>query len=96
MVDRYGMVSFFPDSITSNISVPNIAITSFELLGTKEKKSISVDGVDEVIIPQDFNVFTIDFSYLMPFSSNHPLANTLRFSLSFDINSLRNSSKSKG
>jgi len=42
------------------------------------------------------NVFTIDFSYLMPLASNHPLAHTLRFSLSFDINSLRNASKSKG
>jgi len=42
------------------------------------------------------NVFTIDFSYLMPLSSNHPLAHTLRFSLSFDFNSLRNASKSKG
>ncbi len=59
-----GFNSFFPDSITSNITVPNIAITSFELLGTKEKKSISVDGLKEVIIPQNFNVFTIDFSSL--------------------------------
>jgi hypothetical protein len=30
--------------------------------------------------------FTIDFSYLMPTTQNHPLARTLRFSLSFDIN----------
>jgi hypothetical protein len=30
--------------------------------------------------------FTIDFSYLMPTTSNHPLARTLRFSLAFDIN----------
>lgn len=34
--------------------------------------------------------FTIDFSYLMPRTNNHPLARTLRFSLSFDINSMRN------
>lgn len=33
--------------------------------------------------------FTIDFSYLMPTVSNHPLARTLRFSLSFDSNTLR-------
>ncbi len=33
--------------------------------------------------------FTIDFSYLMPTVSNHPLARTLRFSLSFDSNSFR-------
>ncbi|HLN20044.1 MAG TPA: type IX secretion system outer membrane channel protein PorV [Bacteroidales bacterium] len=34
--------------------------------------------------------FTLDFSYLMPLAQNHPLAQTLRFSLSFDINSFRN------
>ncbi len=34
--------------------------------------------------------FTIDFSYLMPTVSNHPLARTLRFSLAFDINALQN------
>jgi len=32
--------------------------------------------------------FTIDFSYLMPLAQNHPLARTLRFSLSFDSSSL--------
>jgi len=35
--------------------------------------------------------FTIDFSYLMPTVSNHPLARTLRFSLAFDINALKKS-----
>jgi len=39
-------------------------------------------------------VFTFDFSYLMPTVQNHPLARTLRFSLSFDFNSLRNAGKS--
>ncbi len=34
--------------------------------------------------------FTLDFSYLMPVAQNHPLARTLRFSLSFDSTSLRN------
>jgi len=38
------------------------------------------------------NVFTIDFSYLMPLAQNHPLARTLRFSLAFDFNALRNAS----
>ena len=36
------------------------------------------------------NVFSLDFSYLMPVTQNHPLARTLRFSLSFDFNSFRN------
>jgi hypothetical protein len=41
------------------------------------------------------NGFTVDFSYLMPTVQNHPLARTLRFSLSFDISALRNATKSK-
>ena len=32
--------------------------------------------------------FTIDFSYLMPTVSNHPLARTLRFSLAFDLDAM--------
>ena len=39
--------------------------------------------------------FTIDFSYLMPLVQNHPLARTLRFSLSFDVSALRTASKSR-
>jgi hypothetical protein len=41
-------------------------------------------------------IFTFDFSYLMPLTQNNPLAHTLRFSLSFEFNSLRNASRSKG
>jgi len=36
------------------------------------------------------NVFSLDFSYLMPLVNNHPLARTLRFSLSFDFDAFRN------
>ncbi|MBS0011388.1 MAG: type IX secretion system outer membrane channel protein PorV [Bacteroidales bacterium] len=36
------------------------------------------------------NMFTLDFSYLMPLLNNHPLARTLRFSLSFDFEAFRN------
>ncbi len=35
------------------------------------------------------NIFAIDFSYLMPLAQNHPLAQTLRFSLAFDFNNVR-------
>lgn len=42
------------------------------------------------------NGFTVDFSYLMPLVQNHPLARTLRLSLSFDSNALRNATKSRG
>ncbi len=36
------------------------------------------------------NVFGIDFAYLVPLYQNNPLANTLRFSLLFDIDGLQN------
>jgi hypothetical protein len=39
------------------------------------------------------NIFSIDFSYLIPVTQNNPLARTLRFSLGFDFDSLRNVSK---
>ncbi len=39
--------------------------------------------------------FTLDFSYLMPLSQNHPLARTLRFSIAFEFNALRNANRSK-
>ena len=40
--------------------------------------------------------FTLDLSYLMPLSQNHPLARTLRFSIAWDFNALRNANRSKG
>lgn len=36
------------------------------------------------------SVFSIDFSYLVPVTQNNPLARTLRFSLGFEFDSLRN------
>jgi len=59
-----GYNSFFPDSINSNVTLPNIAITAFELLGEKGKKSASVDGSLEITIPKEFNAFAIEFSAL--------------------------------
>ncbi len=35
------------------------------------------------------NVFTIDFSYLIPVKQNNPLANTVRFTLGFDFQSFK-------
>ncbi len=37
------------------------------------------------------NVFALDVSYVIPVFRNHPLANTLRFSLAFDFEALRRS-----
>ena len=35
------------------------------------------------------NVFALDFSYLLPVAQNNPLANTLRFTLSFDFDEFK-------
>ena len=42
-----------------------------------------------------FNSFVLDFSYLMPLVQNHPLARTLRFSLTFDIAPYSDNNKTK-
>src|SRR5665648_456541 len=39
------------------------------------------------------NVFALDFSYLLPVAQNNPLANTLRFTLSFDFDAFSKQKK---
>ncbi len=39
------------------------------------------------------NVFALDFSYLLPMERNHPLENTLRFTLSFDFDAFNRQRK---
>lgn len=39
------------------------------------------------------NIFSLDFSYLMPIYQNNPLAHTLRFSLSFDFSAAKKAAK---
>jgi len=39
------------------------------------------------------SIFSLDFSYLVPVTQNNPLARTLRFSLGFEFDSLRNLSQ---
>jgi hypothetical protein len=41
------------------------------------------------------NVFALDFAYLIPVKQNHPLAGTLRFTLGFDFDSMRNRRSSR-
>ncbi|MBI4930930.1 MAG: PorV/PorQ family protein [Bacteroidetes bacterium] len=40
-----------------------------------------------------YSVFSLDFAYLIPTEQRHPLQNTLRFTLSFDFNSLKKAEK---
>jgi hypothetical protein len=42
-----------------------------------------------------YNVFGIDFAYLIPTQQNHPLQNTLRFTLTFDFANLKKKDKTK-
>ena len=37
-----------------------------------------------------YNVFGVDFAYLVPLTTNHPLENTLRFTLTYDFESAGN------
>ncbi len=39
------------------------------------------------------NVFGLDFAYLLPIARNHPLENTLRFTLSFDVDAFSGQGK---
>ena len=39
------------------------------------------------------NVFSLDFAYLLPLVRNHPLENTLRFTLSFDVDAFSGQSR---
>ena len=42
-----------------------------------------------------YNVFGLDFAYLIPTSQRHPLANTLRFTLLFDFEAFKSQNKEK-
>jgi hypothetical protein len=39
-----------------------------------------------------YNVFGLDFSYLIPTDQQNPLANTLRFTLTFDFDKINKAS----
>ncbi|MFC2119134.1 type IX secretion system outer membrane channel protein PorV [Bacteroidota bacterium] len=53
--------------------------------GTKGNRKFFTVGIGLKL-----NVFGLDFSYLIPVNQNNPLANTVRFSINFDMASLSN------
>jgi ligand-binding sensor domain-containing protein/serine phosphatase RsbU (regulator of sigma subunit) len=59
-----GFNSFYPDSIILNTTIPLMAITNVELFGPKGRKFIMVQGVDELVIDQDFSYINIEFAAL--------------------------------
>lgn len=42
-----------------------------------------------------YNIFNLDFSYLVPLTQRNPLENTLRFTMSFDFADIKNSAESE-
>ncbi|MFP4024309.1 MAG: two-component regulator propeller domain-containing protein [Thiohalospira sp.] len=59
-----GFNSFYPDSIQKNEIVPNVAITSIELLANDILQQISVGKNHEIRIPFRNNLITIEFAAL--------------------------------
>jgi len=59
-----GLNSFHPDSILINPYIPNIAFTSFELVGKNGRLVSPLEKVSKIIIPQGNQVFSIHFSAL--------------------------------
>lgn len=43
-----------------------------------------------------YNIFNLDFSYLVPFTQRNPLENTLRFTMSFDFADIKSAVSSEG
>jgi len=56
-----GFNSFYPDSIQLNETVPNIAITSIELLADEKLQQIHVGENNYIRIPYKNNLITIEF-----------------------------------
>ncbi len=59
-----GLNSFFPDSISRYTQVPNIEITSVEVITNKEEKIHNLVATDSVQISYKNNLVTIEFSSL--------------------------------
>ncbi len=59
-----GFNAFYPDSIKQNNHVPNIVLTSFDLLSGEEKGKIEIDSKEKVVVPPSSKIFTIEFSAL--------------------------------
>ena len=59
-----GYNSFFPDSIKKNLKIPDVQITSVELLIGKQVEYLSVGKDNSVQVPYKNNLLTIEFSVL--------------------------------
>jgi ligand-binding sensor domain-containing protein/serine phosphatase RsbU (regulator of sigma subunit) len=69
-----GLNAFYPDSIKKREYVPNIEITSIELLSNKTNQFLEIGKDKTVKIPYNNNLVTIEFSaldFLMPAKNNY-------------------------
>ncbi len=59
-----GFNSFYPDSLSNNLFVPNIVFTKFEVVTKANLFYINVDSVQDIVLDDDISAFTIQFSAL--------------------------------
>jgi len=59
-----GYNSFYPDSVVINQKIPNIEITSVEVLSEKISKKLTVGENKQINIPHKNNLITIEFTVL--------------------------------
>lgn len=59
-----GFNSFYPDSLKTTLTKPNVEITSIDIIGRSFRKKIPVWPDKEVHIPSGTNVFIINFAVL--------------------------------
>lgn len=59
-----GYNSFYPDSVVKNQKIPNIEITSVEVLSDKTSKKIAIGENRQIEVPHTNNLITIEFAVL--------------------------------
>ena len=59
-----GFNAFFPDSLQFNHTIPNVVITSFELINKGSIKILNAESENEFRVPYFTNIFNIEFAVL--------------------------------
>ncbi len=59
-----GLNAFYPDSIKTSSYIPEIVITSLEIITGRGQKNYKLHGTDTVYIPHENNLITIEFAAL--------------------------------
>jgi len=59
-----GLNSFYPDSISQNSFIPNVVITSFEIVTQNGQEDLNIKGKQNIQIPPNTSMFTLQFAAL--------------------------------